>query len=116
MKVWIVLIILTLLCINSFAENITPIAPPSPYEQNQKTIMELLGQISSGLTTINQNLTASATPEDLNTTTKILSDQINETKEIANSKVDAGTVVVIVLFASGLNWCFFFLMKGWGKA
>ena len=114
-KVGIILILL-LLCLNAFGENINPIAPPSPYEQNQTTIISLLTSLQGEITTIKQNLTTSATPEDLNVTTKLLQKEITETKKVANSKVDAGTVVVIVLFVSALNWGFYFLMKGQGKA
>ena len=114
-KVGIILILL-LLCLNAFGENINPIAPPSPYEQNQTTILGLLGELQAGVLAIKENQTISVTPEDLNVVSKLLQKQITETKEVANSKVDAGTVVVIVIFVSVLNWGFFFLMKGWGKA
>jgi len=111
-----IIIILLLLCLNAFGENINPIAPPSPYEQNQQTILDLLVTVQGELTTIKQNLTTSATPADLNVVRNLLEKEIKETKEIANSKLDAPTAVVILLFISVLNWGFWALLKGKGKA
>lgn len=113
--IWIVFVVL-LLCTLVNAQNNLPVTPqPSPYEQQQRAILETLGGIQVEMANIKNLIAAPATPEDVNKAISILTGEIEETKQVANSKVDGATLIMALVFISGLNWGAFFILKAMGK-
>jgi len=117
MKIALIGITLLLLCTFVLAQNENPLVTPqaSPYELQQRAILETLGQIQIEMANIKTLVAEPATPEDLNKLDASLTLKITKAEKTANSKVDGATVVVIALFVSGLNWGLFLLLKSMGR-